>query len=117
MDEAQRRPDFAEVAVELATALDDACADRDRRRAAGEDTAVLDALLVKFEAAADDAGVHLENIAVYEEMQAVIQRYAPGPWPSEELAAVAGVDPAAARQVLEDLVREGLVQRPEQPPL
>jgi hypothetical protein len=117
MDEAQRRPDFAEVAVQLATALDDACADRDRRRAAGEDTAELDALLVKFEAAADDAGVHVDNIAVYEEMQAVIERYGPGSWPGEELAAVAGVDPAAARRVLEDLVREGLTERPGRPPL
>jgi hypothetical protein len=90
---------------------------QDRRRAAGEDTAVLDALLVKFEAAVDDAGVHLGNIAVCEEMQAVIERYGPGSWLTEELAAVAGVGPAAARRVLEDLVRESLAQRPEQPPL
>jgi hypothetical protein len=100
VDEAQRRylaeaaDQLAEAADQLAQAFEEGYAERDRRRAAGQDPAELDAMLATYAATAERALVHLKNLEVFQAVLVVVEGHGPGPWPTEDLAVIAGVDPS-----------------------
>lgn len=53
------------------------------------------------------------DLVIVDAIRAVIERHGGGPYPAEELAAIAGVDAADARRVLEKLARAGLATPPD----
>lgn len=85
--------------------------ERDRCRAAGDDTAWLNQVLRELELLA----VQTHDVEVFSAIRRVVGRHGAGPYPAEELAAIAGVTAADARRVLDQMVTEGLATPPHPP--
>lgn len=109
MHENERDRIIAELTEQGAELLAATRRERDRRRAAGEDVASLDAFLVEAERIAEAVG----SADVFAAIWAVIRRHGPGPYPPDELAVIAGRDPAAVRRVLAEMEAEGLARHPD----
>jgi hypothetical protein len=99
-----------EAANPLAETLAVVRAERDRRRATGEDTAWLNEVLDKLPPA---TVVQLDDLDVVLRLHDVVERHGTGPWAPQDLAAIAGVDPAAVRRVLEQMAHAGQRDSPE----
>jgi DNA-binding MarR family transcriptional regulator len=100
-----------ELIADAAAILDGLLAQAERERAAEPDAAMtewLDALLVELRPIAEQ--VH--DLAVAQQLFGIVERHGPGPWPAEDLAAIAGVDPGAVQRVLDELTAAGIA-RPE----
>jgi hypothetical protein len=112
VDEAERDRLIAKVAADAAGLVAEVRRERDRRQAAGEDTAWLDTVLAELEPLAQ--GTH--DLVTFRAIRAVVERHGGGPYPAEELAAIAGVTAADARRVLDQMVAEGRATPANQPP-
>jgi hypothetical protein len=104
----RRQHDGAE-ADQLTETLEAMHAERDRRRAAGEDTAWLDEVLRE----PPPVAVLFFDLDVVLRLQDVVARHGTGPWAPRDLAAIAGVDEAAVQRVLEQMARAGLEDSPQ----
>ncbi|MBB6550889.1 hypothetical protein [Nonomuraea rubra] len=107
MDEAERQL-LAELAARTAGLVTNLQRERDRLRAAGENTAWLDRMLHETKPLA--AATH--DLVIFGAIRAVIERHGGGPYPAEDLAALAGVSVEDAQRVLEQMVRHGLATPP-----
>jgi N-acetylglutamate synthase-like GNAT family acetyltransferase len=96
------------IGAELAEQLCAARCDRETRHAAGLDTAAADRLLHELERLARE----LHDVVVIEALHKVIVRHGAGPYPVEDMAALAGVSVEEARRGLEQLAGVGLAARP-----
>jgi hypothetical protein len=85
--------------------------ERDRRRANSEDTGQLDRLLTELEPMARE----LHELATIDAIRVVITQHGSGPYPVEDMAAIAGVTSAEAHRTLERMLAAGLAQ-PAPPP-
>jgi hypothetical protein len=106
VDEAERQRLLAKAAVDTAELLANVRRERDCRRAAGEDTAWLDKVLSDLEPLAGQA----RDLEVFQAIRAVVERHGTGPYPVEDLAAIAGADPGDMRRLLSQMVTEGLAE-------
>lgn len=93
MDEAERDRLIATVAADAAQVSANVRRERDRRHAAGADTAWFDQALCELEPLA--AQTH--DLEVFWAIRAVVDRHGAGPYPAEELAAIASVDARRVR--------------------
>jgi predicted Rossmann fold nucleotide-binding protein DprA/Smf involved in DNA uptake len=98
---------IATIAAQAAELVAETRRERARRHAAGDDTAWLDQVLTELEPLA--AQIH--DLDTVRAIRAVIDRHGGGPYPADELAAIAGIPIADARRVLDQLVEEGLATR------
>ena len=89
--------DTAEVVAALRAEID-------RRRARGEDADQLGQLLMALEPVVRE--VH--EIATIDAIRVAITQHGGGPYPVEDLAAIAGVTPADAHRALQTIVAAGL---------
>lgn len=97
--------DIAELAAHLRR-------ERDRRRAAGDDTAWLDHVLRELEPLLEQT----HDLAMFQAVRAVVDRHGSGPYPAGELATFAGIDVEGVRRVLEQMVGEGLAAPADESP-
>lgn len=106
VDPAEPDPDqlIAKVIADAAELLAITRHERELREAAGEDTTLIDQVLPHLEQLA--ATTH--NVEIFQEIQNVVDRHGAGPYPTEDLAALAGADADDVRQVLAEMVTEGL---------
>jgi hypothetical protein len=114
--EAVTEPDrdqlIAQVAADAADLLTTAQRERARLQAAGADAAVLDQLLPELTALAEQT----RDLDTFCELRAVVDVHGIGPYPLEDLAAIAGTTVDDARRVLEQMVAEGLAAPVGEPP-
>lgn len=68
----------------------------------------LDALLAELRPIAEQ----VRDLVVVRQIFGVVERHGSGPWPVEDLAAVAGADPVEVQRVLDELTDAGIA-RPE----
>ncbi|MEU7899877.1 hypothetical protein AB0B45_44420 [Nonomuraea sp. NPDC049152] len=108
VDEAERKRHLTEVTANAAELLAHARRDRVRRARAGEDVAWLDEVVRALEP--------LGDLATFGAILAVVDRHGAGPYPAEELAAIAGADVDSVRRVLAQMTAEGLAVPAERPP-
>ncbi len=109
--ERERDEIIAKVAVDAAELLANVRRERDRRQAAGEDTAWLEHVIAELE----PVTTQIHDVEVFRAIRAVVDRHGAGPYPAEEMAAIAGVSAADARRVLKQMVAEGLATPPDTP--
>jgi hypothetical protein len=95
---------IAKVIADAAELLAITRLERDRREAAGEDTTIVDQVLPQLEQLA--AATH--NMEIFQKVQAVVDRHGAGPYPPEDLAALAGADVDEVRALLAEMMTEGL---------
>lgn len=114
MDESEQlQRQIAETATLMDGLVTNARSERDRRRAVGEDTAWLEQLLAELEPLTEQA----HDLERTDALRCAVQRHGPGPYPPEDLAAIAGIDDVdALRRVLEQMVAAGLVRPPSDSP-
>lgn len=109
--DADEEPFRDEPIADAAATLDGLLAQAEYERAGEPDDATaqwLDGLLAELRPVAEQ--VH--DLAVAQQLFAVVARHGPGPWPAEDLAAIAGADPAEVQRVLDQLTDAGIA-RPE----
>lgn len=104
VDESDQDRLIAKTATDTAELLAMMRRERDRRRAAGQDTTWLDQAVPELEALVERAN----DLEVINAIKAVIARHGPRPYPPEELATIAGVDTDSVRRALVELVTAGL---------
>lgn len=95
---------IAKVIADAAEMLAITRRERDRRAAAGDDTAIVDQVLPQLEQLAD--AIH--NLEIFQKVQAVVDRHGAGPYPPEDLATLAGADVNEVRALLAEMMTEGL---------
>lgn len=110
MDDTSPRP-LATGDAATAALLATLRAARDHRRAQGQDTTPYDQLLADLEPLGQD--VH--DLAVIEAIRAATDQHGPGPYPTDDLAAIAGVTVDEARRAMTHLTAAGLAW-PTSPP-
>lgn len=106
MDNAARREILARVAANADQLVATLHRERDRRRDAGQDTTWMDQMLPELDQLASDT----HDIETTEAIRLVLDRHGPGPYPDEDLAALAGVDLDRFRRVRQQLVAADLAQ-------
>lgn len=111
MGEAERRL-LADLATTMVELVANVRRERDRRQAAGQETTALEQFLHGLEPLAEQA----HDLVIADIIRTVIERHGGGPYPAEELAAIAGVDAADTRRVLEQLVHARLATPPDATP-
>lgn len=114
MDPVEPDPDqlIAQVIADAAELLAITRHERDLREAAGEDTTLIDEVLPHLKQLA--AATH--NVEIFQRIQAAVDRHGAGPYPAEDLAALAGADVNDVRTVLAEMITEGLAQPAPSPP-
>ncbi|MGW4476980.1 hypothetical protein ACWENQ_45630 [Nonomuraea sp. NPDC004354] len=105
MDEAEWDQRFAKVTAAVAELLVAARRERDRCARAGEDIAWLDEVVQALEP--------LGDLVTLRAIHAVVDRHGAGPYPVEELAAIAGADVASVKRVLAQMTADGFAMRGE----
>lgn len=109
--EAERRRLIADVASRAAGLLAHARRERDRRLAARQDSAWFDQVQRELE----PLSAHTHDLETFLAIATALDRHGPGPYPADELAAIAGITPGDTRRVLNQMVDEGLAT-PGNPP-
>jgi DNA-binding transcriptional ArsR family regulator len=66
----------------------------------------LDALLAELRPIAEQ----IHDLAATQQLFGVVERHGPGPWPTEDLATIAGVDPSTVQRVLDQLTDAGIAR-------
>ncbi|MEV0388181.1 hypothetical protein [Nonomuraea sp. NPDC050643] len=112
VDESERRHLLAELAARAADLVTRLQGERARLQVNGQDTAWVDQVLGEMEVLA----VATLDLTVAGAIRAVIERHGGGPYPAEDLAALAGVPLKDAQRVLDQVVRAGLATPPAQRP-
>ncbi|WP_063042361.1 helix-turn-helix domain-containing protein [Nocardia grenadensis] len=95
--------------TEAAAILDGLVTQAEHERAHEHDGAMaewLDALLAELRPIAEQ----IHDLAATQQLFGVVERHGPGPWPAEDLAAVAGVDPSTVQRVLDQLTAAGIAR-------
>ncbi|MGW4471186.1 hypothetical protein ACWENQ_16085 [Nonomuraea sp. NPDC004354] len=112
MDEVERDRILTEIAYDTAGLLATMRRERERRVQAGEDVVWLDLALKELESLA--AGT--ADLVTFRAIRSFVDRHGAGPYPVEELAAIAGVDVEDVRRVLARMDVEGLATPADRPP-
>lgn len=107
-EDARRDEHIADAAAILESLVAQAEQERAAEPDGGDMAEWLDALLVELRPIAGQ--VH--DLAVTQQLFGIVARHGCGPWPAEDLAAIAGADPGTVQRVLDKLTAAGIA-RPE----
>jgi predicted Rossmann fold nucleotide-binding protein DprA/Smf involved in DNA uptake len=105
MNEADRRRTLADMAVRGDQLITDLCHQLDAVRAAGADTTRPERQLAGLEPLIAD----LHDLEAVVAISAVVERHGDGPYPLDDLAAIAGISTEACARALRELVAAGVI--------